>query len=138
MGTREYPERPVAAVGGIIIDRGKVLLIRRGQPPLLGQWSIPGGAVETGAHLNEALRREILEETGLVVEGLGLIEALDRITYDEAGGVRFHYVLLDYLCRVTGGELRALTDASEVCWAARSELPAYALQPETLRVIERG
>lgn len=138
MIVREYPQSPVVAVGGIILDGGKVLLVRRGQEPLLGQWSIPGGAVEVGEQLPEALRREILEETGLAVRVGEIVEVLDRIIHDEQGKVRYHYVLADYLCRVEGGRLQAASDASEASWADRMELARYALRPETLRVIEKA
>ena len=138
MIVREYPQSPVVAVGGIILDGEKVLLVRRGQEPLLGQWSIPGGAVEVGEQLPEALRREILEETGLAVRVGEIVEVLDRIIHDEQGKVRYHYVLADYLCRVEGGRLQAASDASEASWADRVTLAQYALRPETLRVIEKA
>ena len=138
MVIREYPLSPVVAVGGILIERGGVLLVRRGQEPLLGQWSIPGGAVEVGEKLKDALGREILEETGLVVRILEMVEVLDRILYDEAGMVHYHYVLVDYLCRVEGGLLQAATDVSEARWVDRKEVPSYGLRPETLRVVEKA
>jgi 8-oxo-dGTP diphosphatase len=138
MIVREYPPSPVVAVGGVIVDGRKVVLVRRGQEPLLGQWSIPGGAVEVGEPLTEALSREIVEETGLIVKVCGTIEVLDRIIRDEDGKVHYHYVLADYLCRVVGGRLQAATDACEACWADRAELARYNLRPETLRVIEKG
>jgi 8-oxo-dGTP diphosphatase len=138
MIVREYPQSPVVAVGGIILQEGKVLLVRRGQEPLRNQWSIPGGAVEVGEKLAEALRREILEETGLAVRVGKIVEVLDRIIPDEQGRVHYHYVLVDYLCRVEGGRLQPSSDASEACWAHRLELVSYALRPETLRVIEKA
>lgn len=138
MVVREYPKSPIVAVGGIILQGGRVLLVRRGQEPLLGEWSIPGGAVEVGEGLPEALRREILEETGLVVRVDKIVEVLDRIIRDEQGRVRYHYVLADYLCSVEGGRLQPATDASDACWADRAELPRYALRPETLRVVEKA
>ena len=104
----------------------------------MGHWSIPGGAVELGETLQEALRREIQEETGLLVCVGDVVEVLERITRDDQGKVRFHYVLVDYLCRVEGGRLWPATDVSEVCWAHRLKLSAYDLRPETLRVIEKA
>lgn len=138
MAAREYPERPIVGVGGIILDRGKILLARRGHEPLLGEWSLPGGAVHIGEGLREALRREILEETGLAVSVEGMVEVLDRIIRDERGRARFHYVLVDFLCQAEGGRLEAATDVTEALWVDRLELPRYHLRPETLRVIEKA
>lgn len=119
----------------VVLD-GRVLLIRRGHEPMKGQWSIPGGALEVGETLLEGVRREVLEETGLVVEPVALIEVLDRIARDGEGRVQFHYVLVDYLCRVTGGELCCATDAVEARWASRDELDGVAAF--TIAVIEKG
>ncbi|MBI4463983.1 MAG: NUDIX hydrolase [Acidobacteria bacterium] len=138
MAGREYPEHPLVGVGGVIIEDGKVLLVRRGSEPLRGEWSLPGGLVEVGEELAEALRREILEETGLVVREGPIVEVLSRILRDEQGRVRFHYVLVDYLCRVQGGQLQAASDATAACWVERSCLHEYGLRPETLRVIEKA
>src|SRR5215831_5228298 len=109
--SREYPERPVIGVGGVIVDRGRTVLIRRGTEPLLGQWSIPGGTIEIGETIEEAVRRELREETGLEVRVLELIELFDRI-YLENGATpskdrkkpRDHYIIADYLCEMVGGE----------------------------------
>ncbi len=135
---REYPDRPIVGVGGVIVEQGRVLLVRRGRPPMKGEWSIPGGAVETGETLLEALAREMLEETGLTVVPVRVLEVLDRIQRDEGGRARYHYVLIDYLCRVTGGIVCAASDAEECRWAARDELDRYALAPETRAVIEKA
>lgn len=115
---------------------GLVLLIRRGQEPLKGEWSLPGGAVELGETLEEAIRREVLEETGLVVEPLRMIETFDRISRDAAGRVRYHYVLVDFLCRVRGGSLACATDAVEARWAGPDELDG--LTPLTVQVIQKA
>lgn len=125
-------------VGGIAVSNGRVLLVRRGRPPLLGEWSIPGGAVETGESLMDAVRREMREETGLDVEPIELVEVLDRITHDADGRVRYHYILLDYVCRVTSEAACAASDAAECCWAARDELASFHLRPEAVRVIEKA
>lgn len=135
---REYPERPLVGVGGVVVEEGKVVLVRRGREPLRGEWSLPGGLVETGEELEQALRREILEETGLKVRVGERVEVLERIHRDEQGRVQFHYVLVDYLCRVESGRLAAASDASEARWVERSALGAFHLRPETVRVIEKG
>lgn len=143
---REYPDAPIAGVGAVIVAedavRGPVvLLIRRGQEPLKGEWSLPGGAVELGETLEEALRREVLEETGLAVEPVEVVKAFDRIARDAQGRVRYHYVLVDFLCRVTGGvnlscAVHCATDAVEARWAGGDEL--NGLTPLTVEVIRRA
>ena len=117
-----------------------MLLVRRGREPLKGQWSIPGGLIELGESMHQAVVREVREETGLIVEPVELVELLDRI-HRESNRVRFHYVIADYLCRVTGGSLRAGSDAQAVRWVERREWnshSALALDPVTVRVIEAG
>ena len=135
---REFPQRPIVGVGGIIVDGGRVLLVRRAKEPLKGQWSIPGGAVEVGEELHTALRRELLEETGLEVEILDVVEVLDRIQRTPDGRVQYHYVLIDYLCVPTGGSLRASSDVSEVVWAPQRGLGAYRVSPKTVAVIQKA
>lgn len=135
---REFPKRPIVGVGGIILDGDRVLLVRRAVEPLLGQWSIPGGAVEVGEELQDALRRELREETGLEVEIREVVEVLDRIQRAPDGRVQYHYVLIDYLCRPAGGKLCAGSDVSEAAWASRRELAAYGLSAKTLSVIKQA
>src|SRR5215471_14049338 len=140
---REYPERPIVGVGAVIIavDRAigrSVLLARRGAPPLQGQWSIPGGAVELGETLRAAAEREALEETGLVVKADEVLEVLDRIIPGADGRTQFHYVLVDFVCRVRGGELRAGGDAAEVAWAAENELARFRLEEAATQVIMKA
>lgn len=135
---REYPEYPFVGVGAIIVHEGRVVLIRRGQAPLLGEWSLPGGVLECGETLREAVAREAREETGLTVEAGELLGVYERVTRDEAGGVRYHYVLIDYLCRPAGGELKAGTDAADVRWFAPEELGGLNLPEDTREVIGKG
>jgi 8-oxo-dGTP diphosphatase len=135
---REYPQNPVVAVGAVVVHDGKVLLIRRGKEPSMGQWSIPGGAVEVGEMLREALRREVSEETGMVVRVGEVIEVLDRILPDPAGQVQFHYVLIDFACSVESGTLQAASDVSDACWASPEDFARFELRPDTLRVILKG
>src|SRR6201997_1218626 len=122
--SREYPERPMVGVGGVIIDQGRALLIRRGSEPLLGEWSIPGGTLELGETLEEGVARELLEETGLEVRVIELIEVFDRIYLETAAGEsvqkkgpRFHYVIVDYLCERLSGSSVAGSDVTDVAYA---------------------
>jgi 8-oxo-dGTP diphosphatase len=137
---REFPLAPLLGVGAVVVDEGRVLLVRRGHEPLKGQWSLPGGLLEIGESLTAGVAREVLEETGLIVEPIELIELLDRI-HHEGERVRYHYVIADYLCRVTGGTLQAASDADDARWVERAEWnssSALELDPITVRVIELG
>jgi 8-oxo-dGTP diphosphatase len=135
---REYPERPLVGVGGVVIADGRTLLIRRGSAPLEGQWSIPGGTLEVGETLIEGVRRELAEETGLEVRVLELIEVFERISPDGDGRTRYHFVILDYLCERVHGDARAGSDVTDVAWATEAELPRYELTPTATRVIEKA
>jgi len=124
----------------VIVQDGRVLLVQRGRDPMKGQWTLPGGVLEVGESLVEGVAREVREETGLEIEVLELVELLDRI-HREDGRVRFHYVIADYLCRVTGGELHAASDADAVRWIERAEWNSHSalkIDPITTRVIEEG
>ena len=134
--SREYPDRPIVGVGAVILDGDRVLLVQRGQPPLKGQWSLPGGALELGETLEEGVRREVLEETGLLVEPVALVEVLDRISRDAEGRVQYHYVLVDFLCRLAGGDLACATDAADARWARLDNLAGVA--PFTVTVIQKA
>ena len=125
-------------VGALIFDAGRVLLVERGQEPLKGWWSLPGGAVETGERLRDAMAREVFEETNLIVEPLEVVEIFERLMPDAQGRCEYHYVLIDYLCRVTGGELRAGSDSSNVAWFSRDDLAGLRLTEGTLPVIEKA
>ena len=138
---REYPDSPIVGVGAIILHEGRVLLIQRGQEPLKGEWSLPGGALELGETLQQGIRREVFEETGLEVEPLTIVEVFDRIVRDDKGEVRYHYVLVDFLCRVTGGSLCCASDAADARWISREELNShsvYRVAPFTAAVIEKA
>ena len=135
---RRYPKRPIIGVGSIIIDEGRVLLAERGREPLKGYWSLPGGIVEAGEKLEEAIRREVREETGLEIETLGMFEIFERIMPDANGRPEYHYVLMDYLCRVVGGKLAAASDVSGAAWVSEQNLRDYRLTEGTLAVVERA
>jgi ADP-ribose pyrophosphatase YjhB (NUDIX family) len=135
---REFPEHAFVGVGAVIIEGDRVVLVKRAHPPIQGQWSIPGGVLEVGELVREAARREAREETGLIVEPGDLLGVFDRVLRSADGRVQYHYVLIDFLCRPIGGELRAASDAAEVRWFAREELPALGLAEDTMEVIRRG
>ena len=165
--SREYPERPVVGVGGVVIENGRALLIRRGGEPLRGQWSIPGGTLETGETLEEGTRREMAEETGLEVRVVELIEVFERIFFDDGrdqdtGSVRsplvedpergrratrqppvpsrprYHFVILDYLCERICGQVRAGGDVTDVAWAGEAELESFHLTPTATRILTKA
>jgi ADP-ribose pyrophosphatase YjhB (NUDIX family) len=139
---REFPEHPLIGVGAVIVRDGRALLIRRGSAPLLGEWSLPGGVLECGETLHEAVIREAREETGLVVEVSEMLGVFERIIRSEGehgqGRVRYHYVLIDFLCRPVAGELKAGSDAAEASWFQREELPACKLAVDTNEVVIKG
>lgn len=135
---REYPELPLVGVGSIIIEQGKVLLVKRVHPPIQGQWSIPGGVLEVGEFLRDAAKREAKEETGLEIEPGELLGVFDRLLFDPEKRVQYHYVLIDFLCRRVGGQLRAASDAAEASWFTLDELPGLSLAEDTLEVIRKG
>jgi ADP-ribose pyrophosphatase YjhB (NUDIX family) len=131
---REFPDHPVVGVGGVVIRGGSVLLIRRGREPLKGQWSIPGGLLELGEELAAGVRRELKEETGLEVEPLDTLAVFDRI-FREGSRVRYHYVIVDYACRLKGGRLRPASDVLDARWVRRADLPQYRLGEKATSVI---
>jgi 8-oxo-dGTP diphosphatase len=136
--TREYPDRPIVGVGAVIVDAGRVVLIRRHYEPLAGHWSLPGGTLELGETLEQGTAREMLEETGLVVDIGPVIEVFDRIMFDDEKRVRYHFVLVDYLCWPVSGELRAGSDVEDAVFAPPEDLPQYGLTSKAAAVIDRG
>jgi len=153
--SREYPDRPVVGVGGVVIENGSALLIRRGSEPLLGQWSIPGGTLELGESLEHGVVRELKEETGLTVRTLKMIEVFDRIyegdadaaggrTLESSGvpakkkGPRFHYVIIDYLCERIDGEAKAGSDVTDVAYATEDEFVKYGLTETATRILRKA
>jgi ADP-ribose pyrophosphatase YjhB (NUDIX family) len=138
MTSRRYPVAPVVGVGAVIVQEGKVVLIKRRYEPLAGQWSLPGGRLELGETLEAGVAREMLEETGLEIEVGPVIEVFDRILLDQEHKVRFHYVLIDYVGRPLGGTLRAGSDVDAAVLVAPDDLPQYSLTDKALAVIARG
>lgn len=135
---RRYPKRPLVGVGAIILRRDRILMAQRGKEPLKGWWSLPGGALETGERLADGVCREVLEETGLKVKPLGVLEIFERIMRDAQGNPEYHYVLIDYMCRIVGGTLAAGDDVCAVEWVKRADLSKLMITEGTLGVIEKG
>jgi 8-oxo-dGTP diphosphatase len=135
---RRYPKRPLIGVGALIFRRGRILMAQRGKEPLKGAWSLPGGALEIGESLDAAVRREVREETGLEVKPVEVFEIFERIMRDSRGAPEYHYVLIDYVCRVIGGDLRAGDDVCRVEWVRQRDLPKFQITEGTLAVIERA
>ncbi len=136
--SRAFPDRPIVGVGAVIVDAERVVIVRRGRPPLQGEWSLPGGAVDVGETLASAVQREVLEETGLVVDVGAIVDVLDRIHMNHDGRVEYHYVLIDYLCSVIGGELEAQSDAADARWVSRAQLPAFGVSAAAIAVIDKA
>lgn len=135
---RTYPDRPIVGVGAIIVRDGRVLVVRRATEPLKGEWSIPGGMLELGETLKAGIVREVLEETGLTIEPVEVLDVFDSIFADPDGRTRYHYVLIDYLCRVVSGDAVAATDVSELRWVEEGELTALEMRDATIGVIMKG
>ena len=135
---RDYPERPIIGVGAVIIRADRVLLVRRATEPLKGEWSVHGGVLELGEKLRDGIRREVLEETGLEVEPGEVLDVFDSIFRDEQGRTQYHYVLIDYRCRLLLGEAKAGSDVSEVRWVQEVELAAMRLRDSIEQVVRKG
>jgi 8-oxo-dGTP diphosphatase len=136
--SRLYPSLPVVGVGAVILRNGQVLIVRRANPPLQGEWSIPGGALDLGEKLRDGIAREVLEETGLDVEVGPVLDVFDSIFPDSAGRTQYHYVLIDYLCRPRSGTPKAASDASELRWATPEDLAALGVKQVTIDVIRKA
>ncbi len=136
--SREYPLRPIVGVGAVVRKGEDVLLIRRGKPPLAGQWTLPGGAVELGETLKEAIEREIQEECNIHIAVGSVVDAVDILQQDEKGRVRFHYVVVDLAATYVSGDLQAASDVQEARWVAPDKLGEYTLIGETRRVIDEA
>jgi 8-oxo-dGTP diphosphatase len=135
---RRYPRRPLVGVGAIILDGDRIVMAQRGKEPLKGWWSLPGGLLELGEALADGVRREVREETGLEIEPLGVLEVFERIMRDAAGVPEYHYVLIDYVCRVSGGTLCAGDDVCRAEWVRRGDLGTLQITEGTLAVIEKA
>jgi 8-oxo-dGTP diphosphatase len=142
--SREYPDAPRAAVGAVVLDGDQVLLVRRGEPPSQGRWSIPGGLIHVGERIEDAVSREVEEECGITVELLGLCGVIDRIIPGESPSpagparVRYHYIIIDYVARPTGGRLRAGSDAAEARWVPIADLARYETTEALAAMIHRA
>lgn len=134
---RRYPTQPLVGVGAIIIHQSKILIVKRANEPAKGLWSVPGGVVELGEQLHKAIKREVKEETGLEVDIERLIEAVDNIIFDDEGRIQYHYVLLDYLCQLRGGVLKAADDVHEIQWVPLRALQSLPITSSLNRVIAK-
>jgi 8-oxo-dGTP diphosphatase len=137
MTTRQYPDRPIVAVGAIVVKDGRVLLARRGKEPSYGLWSVPGGAVDLGEGLRPATQREIREECGIEVDLTDVIEVVERMVRDESGRIQYHYVIVDYLARWASGELAPSSEVLEARWVPPEDFPGYEMTRGTAEVINR-
>ena len=135
--SREFPDRPVVGVGGVVVKDGRALIVKRAHEPRKGEWSLPGGIVELGETLVEALKRELKEETGLDVEVGDVVEVFDRV-HRLDGRIQYHFVIVDYVCRPIGGTLRAADDAEDAVWVTADEIERYGVNEFATRVMRRG
>lgn len=135
---RDYPERPIVGVGAVIVRDGRVVLVRRGNEPRQGEWSIPGGVLEIGETLRQCATREAREETGLEVEAGAVLDVFDSINPDPAGRTRYHFVIVDFLCRVISGELRPGGDVLDARWVTVGDLESFQLSEKAKSVIRKA
>ena len=137
MSHRLYPGRPIVGVGVLIEEDGRYLLVKRAAEPDAGMWSIPGGLIEVGEKVADAAAREALEETGLTVEILGRVDVVDKIVRDSDGGVRYHFVIIDFHARPLSGEMRAMDDALDAVWVTPDGFTEYELTPTLVELLKR-
>jgi ADP-ribose pyrophosphatase YjhB (NUDIX family) len=135
---REYPAHPVVGVGAVVVRGGRALIVKRAHEPRKGEWSLPGGLLELGESLQDAVRREIKEETGLDIVVGPIIETFDRVHRDAAGRIRYHFVIVDFVCWSDQGEAVAGSDAEQVAWITGGQLDDYAVNQHAAAVIRRG
>lgn len=135
---REYPSVPRVGVGAVVLDGGRVLLVRRGKPPLAGKWSLPGGLLELGETTAEAARREVAEECGLQIRVGEVAGVLDRVVRDAGGRIRYHWVLVDHVAFVESGTLCAASDADEAQWVEVDEVSRLDTTDGLLDMIKRA
>jgi len=135
---REYPAHPVVGVGGVVVRDGKALIIKRAYEPRKGEWSLPGGLLELGESLQDAARREIKEETSLDVDVGPVIETFDRVHRDDQGRIRYHFVIVDFVCWANAGEAMPGSDADGVAWVTPEEIDAYQVNAHAKAVILKG
>ena len=132
---RDYPDRPIVGVGAVVVQNGQALVVRRATEPLKGEWSIPGGMLELGEKLRDGIAREVLEETGLIVEVGEVLDVFDSIFPDVAGKTQYHYVLIDFVCYPTAGLLQASSDVSDAKWVSAEEASQLGMKSATVGVI---
>ena len=135
---RRYPSQPLVGVGAVIFRGDSVLIARRGTPPSYGEWSVPGGLVEVGESLEEALRREVMEEVGIEVEVGDLTAVLDRILTDAGGRIEYHYILMDFCCEWKSGEPMAATDVMDCRFVPVDALDGFVMTRGTAEVVRRA
>ncbi len=133
----EYPDKPRLAIGGVVVQDDRILLVRRGKPPAFGEWAIPGGSVELGETLEQAVERELLEETGLTVRAGEICHVFEAVKRDEDGRVRFHYVIIDLMAEYVSGEPFPASDATEAAWLPLSELQDLGINASTLQLLRK-
>ncbi len=135
---REYPQAPIPTVGAVVFDRECVLLAKRGKDPNKGLWTLPGGAIELGESVRQAIEREVLEECNITVQAGNVVEVLDIIYHDEEGALRFHYILIDLLCIYIGGAPAAGDDATEARWVHPSEFDRLGVPQRARDIIAKA